>query len=303
MSDILSFPDKQKQLLINGKKKLTEKNFLAAKKDFLMLYEREPSYSNCCLVIASMRALGEYKEALHYVEFHLDDFLKKEQGIESYGQLLLLDGQYLAVHRLLKKYPHQEKLREDLEQIETVQHIFSEHTLSEKEAFLLRIDQTNRPIQKKEWQTLIDSVSFADFLAISKDYLPKAKNPFVPPKIIEELVKDGATGDIYFKKQIIDLEKLSLLQDSPALKTAVQVIEQGTKNPQLLELTKAELTGHFALLYPLLPSVDEAKKWGESYLLEFQNLLEEKDTSEELKKYTAIQKKKEKIRQIYQNFL
>ncbi|SRR5699024_2349200 len=303
VSDILSFPDKQNQLLASGKKKMAAKDYLAAKRDFLTLYEMEASYKNCLLLISAMRALGEYKNALYYAQLHLDDFLQETQGIETYGQLLLLDGQYLAVHRLIKNAVDQEKLKEALEQVEKTQHVLSEHLLSEKEGLLLRIDHTKKPVQKKEWEVLTTDISLPDFLDICKKYLEKNNNPFLVPKLFEELVRDGAKGSVFFKDKEIVLDTLPLLQDSPALKVALQVIEKEAKNPQLLELARAELTGHFALLYPILPNVNEAKRWGESCLLELRSLLEETDQMQELEKYADIQNKKEKIRQIYQNFL
>lgn len=300
MADVLKFPEAYGRLLASGKKKLSAKEYLAAKKDFLQAYELSMNFESCRLVVVAMRELGEVEDALTFMEDHLDEFLSDHEGIETYGRLLLLNQKYLSVHRLLKNDPSQKNLQQALDQIERAQVWLDHATIYEKEKQLCQMAHSQKPIDKKAWQNLTTGVSLVDFKKICERVLADVANPFLAPKIFEELVRDGATGTIDFKKEHIDLAELWVLQEMPAFKAALTTLENEACDPQVLDLAQAELTGHFALLYPILPDQAEAKQWARSYLLEIGALFGTKTKAATLINYPEIQEKKAKLRQIYQ---
>ncbi|GEQ50382.1 hypothetical protein [Tetragenococcus koreensis] len=305
MADIINFPDKDERLLENGNKNMEAQDFLAAKNDFKKLYQQTPTFFYAKKLVAVLQHLGDYAGALQLADDHFTAFMNDSEGFTGYFHLLLLDTQFLAAHKLLqykntrREFP---QLKEELNQLENAQTLLSADLKSVKKKQLDYLDKVQQPIKPQDWQTLIKGVSLADFLAICQEYLPHVQNPFIPPKLIEELVQDGAQGEINVVGKKINLAELPLPEDTEVLHKTLAIIEEEVQdNPQLKMLIIPEIKAHFALLYPFLPNENEAIDWAQSYILEYKEMFGEDISTEEWSHYQQIQAKKEKLRQIYQS--
>lgn len=298
MADIISFPDEAQRLFRSGEKQLEEGNFLAAKKIFRQLYEKNPAPLYADKLIECLVGSGEYAAALEL--FAEQGFIEEEEGFSKYVHLLMLDGQFLACHQLLQKNEDPQLLSE-LKQLERVSQLLDPGNFQMKEQQLAKFDQDLPPIRQKDWQDFIHHLTRADFLKLCRSYLPKAKNPFIPPKLFEELVASGAKGKISYNGKTIELGSLPLPENAQVLKEVLQVVEEECQDqPQLLDLILPEIQAHFALMYPQLPPLETAFDWAQSYLLEYQALFADESASSELEKYREIQAEKDRLRLIYQ---
>lgn len=305
MSDILSFPNEAERLWANGNKKLAEQEFLAAKQLFEQLYRLEPNFQHCQKLVQILQDLGEFPQALEVAEDYLDDFLNEPTSFEMYLRLLMLDGQYLAVHRWLQQTSRSfEQIQQDLQKLEYAQALIGANERVIKKNQLQQWDQTNHPVPQKAWNNWLKNSSLTEFLQLAQEFLPTAKNPFLLPKLVEELVKVGATGEVIIQGKTVHLSELTLLEETAALRRAHECIQhQQLKDVQLEEMITAEIDAHFALMYPFLPSEEEISAWIESYLLEYQQLFGDEAAGEKLQHYGAIQQKKQVLRQIYQKLM
>ncbi|MDN6639234.1 MAG: hypothetical protein L0L10_00490 [Tetragenococcus sp.] len=305
MADIIDFPDENKRLLESGNKNMQAQDFLAAKNDFKKLYQQEPIFSYAKKLVTALQHLGDYEGALQLADDHFTAFMNDREGFTEYFHLLLLDTQFLAAHKLLhnrKKTDFLVQLRKELNQLENAQEFLSYDLKNAKKKQLAYLDGTLQPIAPQEWQTLIKGISLADFLSICQEYLLEAQNPFIPPKLIEELVQDGATGDVFIDNKKVTLEELPLPEDTEVLRKTLAVVEEEVQdNPQLKMLIIPEIKAHFALLYPFLPDKNQAVDWAQSYILEYQAMFGENIDPKCWGEYQQIQDKKQKLRQIYQS--
>lgn len=304
MADIINFPDENKRLLESGKQKIKNQDFLAAKDDFEKLYQQKSTFFYAKKLISVLQNLGDYASALQLADDHFTAFMNDAEGFTTYFHLLLLDTQFLAAHKLLYAVRTPEKhtkLQEELEQLENAQSLLSADLKVAKKKQLTQLDETQRPIEPKDWQALVKGISLADFLTLCQEYLSNAKNPFIPPKLIEELVQDGAKEIINFHDQKVNLMNLALPEESEILNKILAIVEEKTQNnPQLQLLIIPEVKAHFALMYPFLPDEKQSEDWAESYLLEYKAMFGESICAKPEEKYPKIQEKKQKIRQIYE---
>ncbi|KAF1306037.1 hypothetical protein [Candidatus Enterococcus willemsii] len=305
MTEIFSFPDEPQRLWINGNKKMEEQEFLAAKEDFLQLYQLEPTFRHCRKVVSVLQMLGEFSAALDFAEDYFDHFLAEEAAFVEYVHLLLLDEQYLFAHRLLHQAPFEtSQLVNELQQLEQMQEWMAVDHQQIKWQQLLRWDQSKSPIPQKAWHKWIKGMSLNNFFQLCQDYVALRKNPFILPKLIEELVRDGAQQSIQIDEQVIDLATLKDLDQMPIFQRIKQAVEnQQLKDPQMKEMLLTEINAHFALMYPLLPPEVDAQKWADSYVLEYQSWFGDEVAQKELENYATIQAKKQQIREIYQGLL
>ncbi len=304
MSDLINFPAEPQRLLHQGEQKLSQQDFLAAKKLFTQLYTLAPTFANSRKVIQSLQMLGEFEQALVLAEEHLPVFLSDQEGFKEYIHLLLLAGQYLAAHRLLQQTTlPTDELKAELQQIEQAQRWFvNEQSLKKQQ--LDAWERSLRPIPPKSWQEWLKQLTLADFFDLCQQCLQSAQNPFIIPKLVEELVYVGARGKLTIGQQVIELEHLLLPQQMPVFKKVMAFVQQQTQQePQLTEMLTAEIAAHFALLYPFLPAEDAAEKWGNSYLLEYRSLFDDQTAATALLDYAEIQAQKQKLRAIYQRIL
>lgn len=304
MADIINFPDESKRLLESANKKMQNQDYLAAKKDFEQLYQQNPTYTYAKKLVRVLQYLDDYTQALALVDEHFNAFINDADGFVRYFHLLLLDTQFLTAHKLLfyeKKQDQFSALKEELTQLENAQSLLSDDLKMAKSRHLASLDKMQQPIAPKDWQELIKGISLSDFLMICQKYLKNAQNPFIPPKLVEELVKDGATEEVIIDDKKVDLSELPLPENAEVLDKTIALIEEEVQdNPQLEALIIPEVRAHFALLYPFLPDKKYAADWAQSYILEYKAMFGEDISTRQLDNYAKIQEKKKKIRQIYQ---
>lgn len=306
---MIPFPDKEEQLRASGTRKMLAQEYLAAKKDFEALCEGAPTFENTRLLVEVYRLLGDFEGAVYHGEVYEDDYLANKEFTESYLRLLLLDGQYLRVHRLLQKYSY-EGIQRDLLQLEGAQDLIGENEYEAKAIQLALWDQQRMPILGKQWAAWLKRMSLPRFISFVKDYLVVAKNPFLPPKFVEELLACGVKEKILVRnflneEEVLDFSSLSSLEDSPELQLLLRLVAETWENedPQMAEGIALEAQAHFALLYPFLPSFKEIPEWAESYRLEYQGMFGDEKAMEALKEFQRIQETKQKLREIYQELL
>lgn len=306
VSELIPFPEKEEQLLASGTRKLLAHDYLAAKKDFEKLYEQTNTFDYVQLLVESYRLLGDIERALYYAEEYQAEYLEQEQTVEKYLHLLLLDEQYLTVHRLLQQYPN-EKVQRDLLLLESTQDLIGEQTYLVKESQLQLWDQQRLPILGNQWHQWLKRLSLTRFVSLARTYLVRSQNPFLSPKLIEMLLSCGVKETILVKtianqEVDIDLSKLQPLAQTPQLQLLLKLIAEKWENddPQMAEAIALEAQAHLALLYPVLPEITAIPDWAQSYHLEYRAMFGDEQATIQLEKYTEIQEIKQKLREIYQ---
>ena len=307
MADIIPFPDEQVRLWEQGLRKIAEKEFLQAQQLFQTIYQQVPSFECCQKLVEVTQSLGEFKQALAYAEDYLDDFLSNNESFRTYIHLLILDGRYLLARAyLVATTLEADTLLAELTQIEqTQQWLQAGHAsdLAMKERQLDQWEAAMRPVGQQEWARWTQQVTQFDFQTIGKNYLSQARNPFLIPKIIEELVKIGTSGVYEIQGQTMAVETLVLPQKMPFVMEGLSYLQQkALANPQLEELVQAEWQAHCALMYPFLPNPESAPLWMASYLMEYQQLFGSVEQVE-IEIPSQIQEKKAELRQIYQKLI
>lgn len=304
MADIINFPEENKRLLENGNKKLQAQDFLAAKNDFNQLYQQNPTFFYAKKLVTALRNLGDYSGALQLADDHFTAFMNDTESFIEYFHLLLLDAQFLAAHKLLHYSSHTEKraeLKDELAQLEKTQALLSADIKIAKKKQLARLDKIKKPIPPQEWQTLVKEITLDDFLSICQAYLPESHNPFIPPKLIEELVQAGAIGEVAVDHKNIHLDDLPLPEEAEVLQRTLTIVDEEVQDyPQINTLIIPEIKAHFAFMYPFLPEVDQAEDWAESYILEYKAMFGEEVSDKQWDYYQNIQEKKQEIRHTYQ---
>lgn len=309
MAEMIPFPDKEAQLFASGTRKMLAQDYLAAKKDFEALYDLNPSFEGAQQLVEVYRLLGDFEGALFYAQEYEAKYLAQTDLFESYIHLLLLDTQYLYVHRLLKNYPN-EKLEKDLIQLETAQEFIGAHDLQIKEQLFENWSHLRQPILGAKWKKWLKGLSLSRFIHLTNKYLPTTTNPFLLPKVIEELVYCGVKETIGVKNifgqfEEINLADVKLLNQSPQLALFLQLINDVWANDdlQLAEGIAMEGQAHFSLLYPFLPTVNEVPDWVESYGLEYKGMFGDEQAMLQLNDYEKIQQIKQKLRELYQELM
>jgi hypothetical protein len=310
MAEIYPFPNDQERLWSNAQRKMADKDFLQAQQLYQELYQQTPTFDCCRQLVAATQALGEFKQALAYAEDYLDNYLAEEEYFVEYMHLLIVAGQYLLARAYIQASDFsattQTSLIDELTQVEQAQQWLQvgyaqERTLKEKQ--LQRWEQRVQPAGQSEWTQWTQQLTYLDFQQLCQNYLPQATNPFLVPKLIEELVKLGDDQIYQLHNQSIDISQLVLPQQMPFVRVGLRYLTEKTlANPQLEELVRAEWQAHCALMYPFLPQESEASLWIDSYLFEYQALFGDIEPVEQ-EIPLAIQEKKAKLRHIYQKLL
>lgn len=309
MSDMIPFPDKEKQLFASGTRKMVAQDYLSAKKDFEALYAFNPSFETVRQLVEIYRLLGDFEGAIFYAQEYETYYLEQADLFEQYVRLLLLDSQYLFVHRLLQKIPN-EKLQADLIQLETTQEFIGERDLQIKEQLFSKWSQEQQPILGNKWRKWVKGLSLSRFIHFVKKYLPTAQNPFLVPKVVEELIFCGVKERLIFKtidgvSQEVDLSEVIPLNQAPQMTLFLRLAADSWENedPQIAEGIAMEGQAHFSLLYPFLPELADVPNWVESYSLEYKGMFGDEQALEGLNDYQKIQQTKQKLRKIYQDLM
>lgn len=309
MSEMIPFPEKEQQLFASGTRKMLAKDYLSAKKDFETLYALSPTFENVQPLVEVYRLLGDYEGATFYTQEYEAFYLETKELFEQYVHLLLLDSRYLYVHRLLQKIPN-EKLQNDLIQLETTQEFIGAYDLQIKEQLFVQWSNERKPVIGKKWEKWLKGLSLSRLIYFSKKYLPSVKNPFLLPKVVEELVFCGVKESLTFKTisgslEEVHLSELKPLNETPQMALFLRLVAEQWENddPQVAEGIVMEGQGHFSLLYPFLPALDQVSAWVDSYSLEFKGMFGDEEALQRLNSFQTIQQTKQKLRKIYQELM
>lgn len=318
MGEKIAFPNEPERLLILGKKAMAEKDYLLASRQFQKAYELQPSFETNQLWLESLEKQTQFEAALEVAKDYQTEYFLNEDGFQAYFRLLLLSRRFLQARAYLQSGTQQETLAQldfselwqQLAQLETVQQLVDPEAIAERRGLLQRINQTFRPISGKDWDFLIQSICFASFESLLENFLPQLQNPFLRPKLVEELVRLRSqrtyqVPDLSGIKQEVRPDQLVLPVASPALREMTGFIEEtlGQEDPVMCEAVVAEVKAHFALAFPFAPQEEDPRKWAESYLWESRALFGDETASAELENYQEIQNQKAQLRKIYANLM
>lgn len=308
MSDMIQFPDKKRQLQGNATRKMLSHDYLAAKKDWLMLYELEPSFEVVTPLVETLRLLGDFEGAISFAAEHEWAYLSSEETLADYAHLYLLDGQYIFVHRLLTKYPN-ERLKSELLQLEMAQDFLGEIDYERRASQLTAWDAQLTPVGGKIWQNWLRKMTLNGFINLSKNHWLQLKSPFLLPKLIEEMIACGVKEEIKIRsvfkgEQMLDLATCPLFHAAPELMELLRLVEEtwANRDPQIAEAIAIEVHAHFALLYPFLPLLEEVSDWEKSYRYEYEGVFGDETAVKQLANYPEIQQLKGQIRSYYHDF-
>lgn len=287
MGDTIEFPKPEDRLRHAAEKAYQAKDYLKAYQYYQEIYTQQSSFEiNQCLV-GCLQQLADFSKALEVADDFLDEYLQEEQGFIQIGHLLILAGQYLQARKWLMLAEKSsaippaagENFARELDKVEEVQQILGLEDFLGKKQALSRMDQSNQPVSGAIWHHFSQGLTKNQFLSLMSDLLPQLHNPFLLPKLVEELVCLRSSQpfeliDYTGNKQQIIPSELFPLREMPVFKQMQQVLDEqiGQENPILAESILEELNDHFAVSYPFLPATEEIEPWVQSYIDEYQSL-------------------------------
>lgn len=317
MGEKVDFPNQYQRLMWQGKKALTEENYLKAVQKFGVAYKMQHSFEGNRLYVESLSRVNDFAKGIRIAEEYFDDYLNSPTSFLQYFHLLLLDHKFLRARKYMRlgrriaALPSDE-LQEawvELDQLESIQHLILPEAVGQKKCLLKRMEDSKQPVRPGEWELLTSEITYWEFNSLMMDYLPTAENPFLRPRIVEELVKLGCDLLIPVKGLNGEVHRVqpNLLQPpekSPALKRMVQYVEEaiGNLDPILTEAIVSEIQGHYALAFPFTPQDESPVSWAQSYLLDYQSMLPSLPEIEETDRIRGIQEIKQGYRELLLQF-
>lgn len=310
MGDTIEFPKPEDRLRYSAEKAYQAKDYLKAYHDYQKVYMMHPSFEINQSLVECLQQLADFGKALDVADDFLDDYLQDPNGFVQIGHLLILDGQYLQARKWLRLAEDltaiaqsvRKKLAQELDKVEEVQQILGLEDFLGKKQALFAMDSSKQSLSGQTWQVFSKGLTKNQFVSLMIELLPQFTNPFLIPKLVEELVRLGSSQqfemiDYMGNHQQIIPNQLSLLRDMPVLKQMRQAVNEriGQENPILAEGILAELNDHFALSYPFLPETQELDRWVQNYIDEYQDLFAK---SEPRVIDEEIQRKKTRLRKI-----
>lgn len=283
MGNTIRFPEPYDRLVYRADKAVEQKEWLQAKKFYQDASAIKSSYSLNRKLVYCYQQLGSYADALFLAQDFLPEYLKNEQGFSQYEQLLILDTQYLRAHNWLQKgkeigvdQASIKQHQEELSLLEQAHAFFEQDLLTEKKREFLVFDKAYQPVSSIHWTAFIKGITKAAFVQWMHESLFAVKNPFLKPKLIEELVKlkvpEVFTVKDYTEtiRKIIPAE-LVLPEASFCLQMMTKEITEqlGQDDPILAENILMEIRGHLAIGFPTYPEKDEILLWIQSYLADY----------------------------------
>lgn len=314
MGDTIQFPKPEDRLRHSAEKAYQAKDYLKAYHDYQEIYTEHSSFEINQSLVKCLQQLADFAKALEVADDFLDEYLQDPNGFVQIGHLLILDGQYLQARKWIRLAEEfsviseaaSENLVKELDKVEEVQQILGLEDFLGKKQSLLAMDSSNQPVSGHTWHVFSQGLTKDQFVSLMTELLPQLTNPFLLPKLVEELVRLGSSQQFELidymggQRQIIP-NQLSLLREVPVFSQMRQAVNEriGQENPTLAEGILEELNDHFALSYPFLPETQEIDRWVQSYIDEYQDLFAK---SEPQAIDEEIQRKKTRLRKILGSF-
>lgn len=316
MGETIAFPDEYHRLVRAGKKALESHQHIKATKYLKQAVLLEQTFEVNHLLVEALCMNNQFEEALELADQYFAGYFESPERFMEYFHLLLLNRQYLQArhyqimvlkHRDFPKEVFQETLSE-LRQLESVVDLVDPEVMHHKRNLLFELDRSMRPVSPRQWQELTRNISLENFESLMAEFLPLVSNPFLRPRVVEELVGLGSgeimtVKDLYGQLQQVKPSLLQLPEKSPALEIMIRYIEEhlGNQDPILAEGIISEIQAHYVLAYPFNPQDEDPQTWSRSYLMEYQE--PSKKITDLNLLYLKIQKEKTTFREIYQQLM
>ncbi|MFV0558307.1 MAG: hypothetical protein ACK5MW_06675 [Enterococcus sp.] len=287
MGEQISFPDEYQRLLRQADLAIAQADFLLAEKQLKKAYQLMADFALNLRLTKMLEKNGAYQAALALADEYYGHYFQEQVTFEHYFHLLLLNRQFLTA----KKYLHlgethaksTRHLAEELTLLEEVQKLLSQDEEVNKRQLLEQMCQAQQPITTKQWCDFSEGMTCAQFVRLVQVVLIKELNPFLRPKLVEELVKLKVSTpievqDLWGVQQQVIPANLPLPQDVPLLKQTLALLEEqlAQTDPQLAEGIAQEITAHVSLSYPVMFEKIEPALWLQSYYADYQAFLPER---------------------------
>ncbi|KAF1300136.1 MULTISPECIES: hypothetical protein [Enterococcus] len=318
MGDTVKFPDEYQRLLWQGQQLMEKAEYLGAAAAFEKAYQLAPNFDNHLLWTKALVKLEDFDKVLRIAEDWYEEYFSHRTGFRLYTQTLLLSRrflkarEYLLIGKKAKKIDNIliEELFQQLQQLENIQQLVDPESVPQKRRLLREFDQAIGPISKNDWDVFTQNVTYLSFLSLIKEFLPIATNPFVRPRLAEELVKLECNKIFVVKSLEGTLQEfqpnlLTLPEKAESLQQMIRHVEEttGQDDPALSAAIVAEIQAHFALAFPFPPQELQPEAWAESYVLEYAAMFGNEDANRELMRYQEIQQEKTRFREFFQQLI
>lgn len=312
MGEKIVFPDELQRNIRLAKKAMEQKEFLTSVTYLQKAYGMEMSFEINQLYTEALLKSEDFKSALQIAQDFAVEYQKTATTITTYVRILLLNQQFLTARKLviqnsLLTKEQKKTLTQQIKQLELAIDLLDPESLQVKRQLLNQWDESLMPIITADWEVFVGQLTYPQFIGLMQDFLPKCRNNFLRPRLVEELVLLGCDKVIRCARwdntiATINLKELKLPEEVPAyqkLKTYFET-EIAATDIQLANYCLTELSAQLAVTYPFVPFTDDLKRWEQSYILEYQAMMGNNKAVAGLEKLADITKQKEKIRQIYQ---
>lgn len=312
MGETIAFLEGWQRAVKLGETALAKKDYQKAVAYFEDAYRQRPTYPIHRRLLTALEKVGGYKQALAAAAEHQADYDHDPEGFAQLFRLLLLDQQYLAAKTYLVRAQRQGWLTDDVVKVRQEelallekQQLFYDPDLPViKKTVLSRLDGSLTAIPQKNWEDWVQGLTTDRFVRIAESVLEQAHNPFLRPRLVEELLKLGVAKRIKIRDlegnvRECQLAEIELPEADPALLEMLRYLEaeHGHEDPTILPLIAGEIQGHFALSFPFSPQRVDPEGWAESYWLEYQAAIGAVDPAV-LNPFAEIQKIKARYREL-----
>lgn len=314
MGQTILFPSDREREEKLGKLAWEKGDYKKAQGHYEAAYQVAPTYQLNRLIVSCLEKQGAFFQALAFAAEYQEEYDRDPAGFGQLFHLYLLQQDFLLARKYLRFGARRPELgtvdfqgaKQELQQLEQVFAFYDLESVQEKREYLLQVNRNLLPVPQGKWEEVLARLPYASFVSIAKEVLAKAYNPYLRPRLVEELVKLGYQKELLVKDlkgqlQACCFADLCLPLEQPGLQQMLQHLEShhGQEDPVLLDSIKSEVEAHFALAYPFAPQNQAPQDWAESYWQEYQVALGAID-AESLAPFAEIQQAKQDLRNLLQ---
>lgn len=315
MTKIVSFPNQEEQALRLAKKALAEKNYLKARTILATLYQTAPSFEINRIYVEVLVLSGDEELAMLTADEMEMEYLSSAEGVRQYFQLLVLNHRFIQAHILLKsgrEHPYfieEQKMLELFEQVYAQSHAYVFETKSQQFATFKENPATP---YAKQWESWLLGLTKAQLMTLVIPELATQQRGLLHPRCCELLVKLGekqthqVCHPLTNKLENVSFSTLQLLEKSVAYEELERLLtEQYSDQPVIYEWLFAEITGHWAMLFPFLPEKEEISSWVTAYAIDYSESVKSVADTQQTQFQIIIQQKnqlRKNYMEIYQDF-
>lgn len=314
MGQTILFPSDREREEKLGKTAWEKGDYGKAQSHFERAYQAVPDYQLNRQIVSCLEKQGAFHQALQFAEEFQEEYDQDPAGFDQLFHLYLLHQDFLMARKYLCLATRRPALadfdfaqaKQELKQLEQVFAFYDLESVQEKREYLLQVNRSLFPVPQGKWEEVLARLPYASFVSIAKEVLAKAHNPYLRPRLVEELVKLGYQEELVIQDlkgvaQTCCFKDLRLPLELPTLRQMLQYLEKehGQEDPILLDSIKGEVEAHFALAYPFAPQIKAPLEWAESYWQEYQVALGTIPV-ESLTSFAEIQLAKQDLRNLLQ---